>query len=336
MTIKEIAILAKTSRGTVDRVINKRGNVSKAVERRVLKVIKETNYQPNEIARSLSLSTKKINIGVIIGTVGNPFFGLVLEGIKSAAKKYYNAGLQVNIKKVNIFDKTDILKAISKLKTEKIDGLIVTATNDDDIINAINSLKVPTVTLSTDLPINRISHVACNYNNSGKLASNFLNLLKPNGAKVGIIIGSKEHPGQSQRIVGFKEVKNENIEIVCLKETMDDESRSFKTVKEIAKNHPDIDVLLFFGAGIVGGLTALKELDNNMKAITVDVNDEVLDGLNTGLVLGTINQYPYDQGFKTLELVYEYLIGKKEIEPRIEFNNIIILKESIIPHKIND
>ena len=79
MTIKEIAILAKTSRDTVDRVINKRGNVSKAVERRVLKVIKETNYQPNEIARSLSLSTKKLNIGIIIWTVGNPFFGLVLD-----------------------------------------------------------------------------------------------------------------------------------------------------------------------------------------------------------------------------------------------------------------
>ena len=54
MTIKEIAILAKTSRGTVDRVVNGRGKVKKEVEERVLKVIKETNYVKNEVGKSLS------------------------------------------------------------------------------------------------------------------------------------------------------------------------------------------------------------------------------------------------------------------------------------------
>ena len=90
MTIKEIAKLAQTSRGTVDRVINKRGNVSKDVRDRILKVLEETGYKPNQIARSLSLSSKKLNIGVVIGTKGNPFFKLVLDGILNASGKNYS------------------------------------------------------------------------------------------------------------------------------------------------------------------------------------------------------------------------------------------------------
>jgi DNA-binding LacI/PurR family transcriptional regulator len=58
MTIKEIARLANTSRGTVDRVINKRGKVSEEVEQRVLKIIQETGYIPNENGKLLSLSNR--------------------------------------------------------------------------------------------------------------------------------------------------------------------------------------------------------------------------------------------------------------------------------------
>ena len=105
MTIKEIATLANTSRGTVDRVINGRGNVSKDVEERILKVIKETNFKPNEIGRSLSLSNKKFTIGVVIGSKANPFFNLVMDGIRNGIDKYRNSGLNVIVKRVDLFNK---------------------------------------------------------------------------------------------------------------------------------------------------------------------------------------------------------------------------------------
>ena len=44
MTIREIANLANTSRGTVDRVLNHRGNVAEDVRQRIEKVICETGY----------------------------------------------------------------------------------------------------------------------------------------------------------------------------------------------------------------------------------------------------------------------------------------------------
>lgn len=116
MTIKEIATLANTSRGAVDHVINGRGNVSKEVEERILKVIKETNFKPNEIGRSLSLSNKKLTIGVVIGSEGNSFFNLVMDGIGNGINKYRSSGLNVIVKRVDLFNKEWARKMALKAK----------------------------------------------------------------------------------------------------------------------------------------------------------------------------------------------------------------------------
>ena len=45
--IKDIALKAGVSVGTVDRVLHKRPNVSEKVREKVEKVLKEQNYEPN-------------------------------------------------------------------------------------------------------------------------------------------------------------------------------------------------------------------------------------------------------------------------------------------------
>jgi len=45
--IKDVALKANVSTGTVDRVIHNRGRVAKDVKERVLKIIKKLNYEPN-------------------------------------------------------------------------------------------------------------------------------------------------------------------------------------------------------------------------------------------------------------------------------------------------
>ncbi|MBQ9188772.1 MAG: LacI family DNA-binding transcriptional regulator, partial [Clostridia bacterium] len=50
ISIKDISEQADVSIATVSRVINKNGRYSKETEERVLRVIRENNYQPNLIA----------------------------------------------------------------------------------------------------------------------------------------------------------------------------------------------------------------------------------------------------------------------------------------------
>ena len=52
-TIKDIAELAGVSKGTVDRVIHKRGKVSSKALEQVNKVLDQIEYKPNPIAKSL-------------------------------------------------------------------------------------------------------------------------------------------------------------------------------------------------------------------------------------------------------------------------------------------
>ena len=52
--IKDIAIMAGGSVGTVDRVIHGRSGVSKESRIRVEKILKQLNYQPNMYASALA------------------------------------------------------------------------------------------------------------------------------------------------------------------------------------------------------------------------------------------------------------------------------------------
>ena len=53
MTIKDIAKLCGVSVSTVSRVLNDRPDVSPAVREIVLEAVRESNYVPNNSARSL-------------------------------------------------------------------------------------------------------------------------------------------------------------------------------------------------------------------------------------------------------------------------------------------
>ena len=51
--IKDVAIKAGVSVSTVSRVMNNRGYISQSTKDKVFNAMKDLNYQPNEIAKSL-------------------------------------------------------------------------------------------------------------------------------------------------------------------------------------------------------------------------------------------------------------------------------------------
>ena len=53
VTINDIAKKAKVSKSTVSKVINNYSGVGNDTKEKVLKIMKENNYWPNSVARSL-------------------------------------------------------------------------------------------------------------------------------------------------------------------------------------------------------------------------------------------------------------------------------------------
>ena len=68
MTIQEIAEKAGVSLATVSRVINNYPYVNKVTRAKVLKVLSDNNFVPNETARSLATNTSKM-IGILIADI---------------------------------------------------------------------------------------------------------------------------------------------------------------------------------------------------------------------------------------------------------------------------
>ena len=67
-TLDDVARLSQVSAMTVSRVINNKGAVSEATQRRVMDAINQLNYRPNLVARGLATCrTNSIGVVVVIG-----------------------------------------------------------------------------------------------------------------------------------------------------------------------------------------------------------------------------------------------------------------------------
>lgn len=125
MTIKQIAEKAGTSRGTVDRVLNGRGNVNPELAKRILDIAERERYQPNQLAQALIRSRQRTHIGMVIPSVGNPFFDEVLRGAQSRARKLSSYGTTLTIREIKGYDAATQLQAMRRLVAEGVDALAV-------------------------------------------------------------------------------------------------------------------------------------------------------------------------------------------------------------------
>ncbi|MDY0020706.1 MAG: LacI family DNA-binding transcriptional regulator, partial [Anaerolineae bacterium] len=87
-TLEEIAELSGVSRSTVSRVINNDPHVSKDTREQVMALVKELNYQPNAVARSLAAGHTRI-LGLVIpagvtALFSDPYFPILIQGVTAA------------------------------------------------------------------------------------------------------------------------------------------------------------------------------------------------------------------------------------------------------------
>lgn len=145
-TINDIAKAANVAPSTVSRVIANSGLISEQTRSRVLKIMKEMDYHPNMIARSLVNKSTKI-IGVLLpGTsekvFQHPFFPEILRGITSKAAEY---GYKILLS--NISSQVEEEGTINELANDRIvEGLILmTSRINDNSIGKLVAKKFPFV-----------------------------------------------------------------------------------------------------------------------------------------------------------------------------------------------
>lgn len=88
LTIEDVARAAGVSIATVSRVINDAPHrVGEAARRRVQQAVRDLDFRPNALARSLHRGRTR-TIGLILPDISNPYYAEITRGIEAAARRH--------------------------------------------------------------------------------------------------------------------------------------------------------------------------------------------------------------------------------------------------------
>ncbi|MDQ8004783.1 MAG: LacI family DNA-binding transcriptional regulator [Pedobacter sp.] len=266
LSIKDIALKANVSITTVSFIINgkaKEKAISDAVIKKVQKIIKDSGYKPNQLARSLRTGTSHI-IGLIVEDISNSFFSSIARLIEDKA---YKKGYKIIYSSTeNNVEKTKEL--INLFKVRKVDAYIISPIKgiEEDIQDLLNDNK-PVILFDRNLPKLDTNYVGANhFEASYQAIESFIKDGKRNIALVTTDIDvqqiTERFEGYKKSIIDYELPYQENLVLkIPFNQT---ETTTIKQIKELLKN-TEIDAVLFATNYLaISGLKALKDLNKKI------------------------------------------------------------------------
>lgn len=321
-TIKDIAKLAGVSKGTVDRVLHKRGKVSDKALINVNKILKEIDYHPNPIAQNLK-NNKIYQICVVIPNPGEDIFWQpCIEAIDEAIEEFKAFGISIksyfyspsstasfiNINKEILKTSPDAVLLSPLFYKESIDvtkkytaaGIIVSSFN-----NQIDSEQIG-------------SFVGQNLFQSGRVAAKLMTMVTKPNTKIIIIhidevFNNALHMQKKEK--GFRnyfdELTDVNYELSTFNAVQSELSKSLPTFLNSQENVSGIFVTTSKAYKIVETL-----LNADYKAINLigyDLLPKNIKFMEDDIIKFLINQNPKMQTYISLTYLVEHFLFSKKI-----------------------
>ena len=195
--LSDVAKLAGVSPTTVSRVINDYGYISDKTRNKVHQAMRELNYQPNSLARSLHGKHTKL-VGLIFPGASHPFFGELIEKIE---EELFAAGYKTILCNAGD-DKEKEREYLRMLLANQVDGVIAGAHNIG--IEEYNQAGLPIVAFDRQLS-DQVPIVSSDNYQGGVLATEELYQA---GCRSIYFVGNPKtrvHPTEN-RLAGYQEV----------------------------------------------------------------------------------------------------------------------------------
>ncbi len=207
VSLKDIAQEAGVSVALVSYVLTnkeEKARVGQEMAKKIRKIARKLNYQPNHIARSLK-SGRSDTIGLIVADISNPFFGHVARTIEDEAKKN-NYTVIVGSSDENMDKSGDL---INVLLNRQVDGLIVIPTEGSEAqIRQLQDRNVPFVLIDRFFPDIATSSISIdNYAASHDAVSH---LIRSGRKRIGMIAYKTNMHHIAERRRGFSEALTDN------------------------------------------------------------------------------------------------------------------------------
>lgn len=166
--MQELAQAAGVSIATVSRVFSGSPKVSEKTRAKVMELVHQSGFQPNETARTMAAGSSRL-IAVILPDIENPYFSRLLSEVEQLCVKNGYTMIFFN----SNGDSEKEKEIVTKMMARQADGMLICMTRiKSEMIPVIKTANFPVVVMTRN--INGLDSVAINHLEGGRLAADYL------------------------------------------------------------------------------------------------------------------------------------------------------------------
>ena len=315
MTIKDIAERCGVSVSTVSRVLNNHPDVSAANRERVLAVVQELHYVPNNSARDL-VKPAADSIGLVVRGVGNPFFTGIIRAME---RMITEAGYTMVLHQIQSGE--DELRAGAELaRSKRLLGLILLGGCFDYTPEQTASLGVPFVccTYTNSFgTLDRMEYSSVSIDDE-QAAYRAVRLLTDHGhRKIGVILESvRDHSISQLRYKGYCQALQDAgipLDPELVEETVTYEmADGYAGMERLLKRRRDLTAV--FAISDAMAVAAMKALHDHGKRVPEDCSVVAIDGIDMSAyfvpTLTTLVQPQQELGENSVRILVNMIEGR--------------------------
>jgi LacI family transcriptional regulator len=329
--IKDIAMLAGVSIGTVDRVLHMRGEVAEKTKQKVQKILKETNYSPNVMAQVLK-SKKRFHLVSLLPepTNDNSFWKKHPLGMKRALEELEPFPVTLSQITFDILNDDDFQEKTCCVLNLKPDAVLLAPIFKSQSIAFCSLLvkeKIPFVFVdgyieNTDF----LAYIGEDIFQSGRVAGQLIDMVTPQKSDILIVniarnLQNVHHLNtRTQGFLSYFKISGNNRGKKIAINIPESTSESIKTATDKAfEENPDIGAIFFTGS--TSYLIALYLEKKGLKSINLigyDLLDMNVKYLKSGIIKFLIGQRPEEQTYKGVKKLFEFLSLNK-VPEKLEY-----------------
>jgi LacI family transcriptional regulator len=196
-TIKDVAAIAGVSFTTVSHVVNNSRPVSADVRAKVERAIRELDYVPSAVARSLK-ARSTATIGLLVPNATNPYFAELARGVEDGCAKNGYCVFFCN----SDDDPAKQRSYLRVLQEKRIDGLVIASAGEDSVLaQSLAGSREPLVIVDRNNEGVTADLVQIDHEKGAYLATK--HLLQLGHADIGCITGPVSTAVSAMRVHGF-------------------------------------------------------------------------------------------------------------------------------------
>jgi DNA-binding LacI/PurR family transcriptional regulator len=199
-TIKEVADLAGVAVGTVSHVITGSVPVSDLLRRKVQAAIRELDYHPNHVARSLKTS-KTRTLGIIVPDMTIPYFPKLIRGAEAAARRRGYSLIAVN----SDDDAERQRDLLSLLRSQRVEGILLVMAAAPTPVNQIARMVDAGMRIvCLDRIPDRVPVDSVSVEDTEAAEMGVTHLIEQGYRRIAIVTGPQTLKNERQRLLGYK------------------------------------------------------------------------------------------------------------------------------------